>query len=152
MNSPTTCEHNRFTANLVVARLTDRPGRFHADVRIVCAECGTAMKFLGLPAGVDLNGAATSRGATEARLAIVPSNGIVVDPVACEASGFTVRDSPVRCPPACRHLRLTVESSIERFGDGDALGPDYSLSVRVVCADCGRPIHRYVRSPRGKFV
>jgi len=84
------CEHPDFVANVAVNRLTDI-GRFQADVRINCAKCGVAMRFIGLPGGVDLNGAAVSADATEAHLAIAPK-GEVIPPLAPDSPvGFSVR-------------------------------------------------------------
>lgn len=65
------CTHLNFEADVAVTRLEDS-GRFSAGVRIKCADCGVAMRFLGLPMGLDLNGAAVSADGTEARLAIHP--------------------------------------------------------------------------------
>ncbi len=64
-----TCAHDDFEATVEVNRLQDS-GRFMADVRIKCAKCGEPFRFLGLPAGLDLNGAAVSVDGEEARLAI----------------------------------------------------------------------------------
>lgn len=67
------CKHPNVNASVVVNRLEDS-GRFCADVRIACASCGLPFRFLGLPAGLNLNGAAVSPDGTEARLAIVPAS------------------------------------------------------------------------------
>lgn len=82
------CEHRNFEATVEVNRL-EGSGRFNADVRITCTECGTPFRFIGLPAGVDLNGAAVSVDGTEARLAIAPK-GEVITPLE-GVGGFTVR-------------------------------------------------------------
>jgi hypothetical protein len=63
------CPHENFLANVKVSRLEDS-GRFVADVTIKCEKCGEPFRFLGLPCGVDLNGATVSADGTEARLAI----------------------------------------------------------------------------------
>jgi hypothetical protein len=65
------CAHRGFNSRVVVSRLEDS-GRFMADVRITCNECGAAMKFVGLTVGLNLDGAAVSFDGTEARLAVVP--------------------------------------------------------------------------------
>lgn len=72
------CEHENFVGNIVVNRLTDT-GRFQADIAIHCKDCGTPFRFLGLPVGLDLNGAAVSPDGTEARLAILPQGAVVND-------------------------------------------------------------------------
>lgn len=86
------CKHERFSAQVDVHRLEDS-GRFQADVRIHCVQCGERFRFLGLPAGVDLNGAAVSADGTEGRFAIGTAETVsnIIDgncPV-----GFTVRRS-----------------------------------------------------------
>lgn len=63
------CEHKDFDAWVDVNRLEDSR-RFCADIRIKCRECGEPFRFLGLPAGLDLNGASVSVDGTEAHLAI----------------------------------------------------------------------------------
>jgi len=90
------CEHHNFAADVTVNRLEDS-GRFTADVRIECADCGTPFRFIGLPCGVDLNGAAVSVDGTEGRLAVAPKGEVVtpIDPGA--VGGFTVRRVSGRC-------------------------------------------------------
>lgn len=85
------CDHPDFAAEVDVNRLSDS-GRFQADVRIRCSKCGTPFRFIGLPAGIDLEGAATSVGGTEARLAIAPK-GEVLSVLEGAPIGFTVRRS-----------------------------------------------------------
>ncbi len=84
------CPHEDFLAQVNVNRLSDS-GRFSADVSICCAVCKEPFRFLGLPAGTDLNGATVSVDGTEARLAIGTAETVanIMDgncPV-----GFTVR-------------------------------------------------------------
>lgn len=90
VHSPETCAHRQFKANVDVSRLEDS-GRFSADVRIMCADCGTPFRFLGLPCGLDLNGATVSADGEEARMAIGTAETVanIVDGV-CPV-GFTVR-------------------------------------------------------------
>lgn len=83
------CQHTKFTASVTVNRLEDT-GRFTADVRISCEECGLPFRFIGLPAGLDLNGASVSVDATEARLAIAPK-GQVISVVEGGCHGFSIR-------------------------------------------------------------
>lgn len=49
------------------------------------------MRFLGLPAGLDLEGAAVSADATEARLAIAPKGEVVTAIEGGTPVGFSVR-------------------------------------------------------------
>ena len=83
------CDHPEFTASVTVNRLDDC-GRFSADVTISCDKCGVPMRFIGLPTGLDLNGAAVSVDGTEARLAIAPK-GEVISELEGTPIGFTVR-------------------------------------------------------------
>ena len=83
------CKHPNFNASVEVNRLEDI-SRFVADVKISCAECGVLMRFIGLPAGLDLNGASVSVDGTEGRFAIAPK-GEVVSELEGTPIGFTVR-------------------------------------------------------------
>lgn len=65
------CQHENFAVNVEVTRMEDKE-LFAADVTIKCADCQQPFKFLGLPCGLDLQGATTSVDQTEARLAIAP--------------------------------------------------------------------------------
>lgn len=97
------CDHHNFFADVTVNRLEDA-GRFQADVRIRCKDCGTPFRFIGLPAGLDLNGAAVSVDGTEGRFAIAPK-GQVVTPIDPDAvGGFTIRrerEADYRTCPKC---------------------------------------------------
>lgn len=84
-----TCKHEDFEANVAVNRIEDT-GRFMADVRIECTQCKTAFRFIGLPIGLDMNGAAVSADGTEGRFAIAPK-GEVLTIVDGAPSGYTVR-------------------------------------------------------------
>ncbi len=83
------CDHPDFAARVEVTRLIDS-GRFTADVTIECAKCGLPFRFIGLPCGLDLNGAATNPDATEARLCIAPK-GEVVSFIDGALQGFSIR-------------------------------------------------------------
>lgn len=87
---PENCEHQSFRANVTVNRLEDC-GRFTADVKISCNDCGVDMRFIGLPCGVDLNGATVSADATEARLAIAPKGEVVPALEKGSVHGFSMR-------------------------------------------------------------
>ncbi len=84
------CQHENFAASVTVNRLQDS-GRFVADVRVTCADCSLPFRFIGLPCGVDLNGAAVSIDGTEARLCIAPKGEVVTPLESTACSGFTVR-------------------------------------------------------------
>ena len=83
------CKHLNFSCNVDVNRIEDI-GRFVADVRITCDDCGIPFRFIGLPAGMDYNGACVSVDATEARLAIAPK-GEVLSELEGGVVGFSVR-------------------------------------------------------------
>lgn len=85
------CEHEDFKAHVAVHRLQDSGG-FNADVHINCAVCGLPFQFVGLPLGVDLNGATMSADGQEARLAIWPV-GKVLHPLE-GAVRFTIHTGP----------------------------------------------------------
>lgn len=65
------CKHESFAANVTVNRLEDT-GKFSADIHIACAQCKMPFRFLGLPYGSLIDGAAVSVDGTEARMAIEP--------------------------------------------------------------------------------
>lgn len=84
------CKHNKAHKATVAVVCLEDTGRFVADVRIEC-ECGRPFQFLGLPLGLDLNGAAMSGDGQEASLAIAPV-GTVPQPLDKHlVSGFRVR-------------------------------------------------------------
>lgn len=67
-------------------------GVFILDVRVICRDCGMPFRFIGLPAGVDLNGGATvSPNAEEARLVIAPKGEVIASIDGGCASGLTER-------------------------------------------------------------
>ena len=69
------CAHMNFSAHVAVARIEDK-GRFAADIRIRCADCGLPFQFLGLAPGLDSNGARVSIDGLEARMAICPQGQV----------------------------------------------------------------------------
>lgn len=75
------CEHLNFACQCDVNRLLPKegepPNRFQLDVRVTCSDCGLPFRFIGLPAGMDLNGAAVSVDATEGRFAIAPKGEVL---------------------------------------------------------------------------
>lgn len=96
--SAAACQHLDFDAHVNVTRITKVEGgpveRYQADVRIHCTACKTPFRFLGLPAGLDLLGAAVSVDGEEARLSLAPRGEVLapLDPGA--VSGFTMRRLP----------------------------------------------------------
>ena len=90
---PDQCKHENFDASVEVNRLEDI-GRFVADVKINCLDCGVPFRFIGLPAGVDINGAAVSADATEARLSIAPKGEVITSIEGGKPTGFSIRRKP----------------------------------------------------------
>lgn len=98
------CEHENFDAFVEVNRIIDT-GRYTADVRIKCLDCGKPMRFLGLPMGLDMNGAAVSADGTKGRFAIHPVNEPVPGMSDDGPAGFRVlphREEPPQSG-ACQH-------------------------------------------------
>lgn len=82
------CEHNEFTANVGVARFED-VGRFMAGIRISCVGCGMQFQFMGLPPGLNLEGATVSLDGLELTIGIHPQ-GLRPTPLQ-ELMGHTVK-------------------------------------------------------------
>lgn len=79
------CQHMNFAATVNVGRhLDDKTATYvigySAEVHIKCAMCGKPFQFLGLPMGVDNQGARVSVDGLEARLAISPE-GVQPSPI-----------------------------------------------------------------------
>ena len=66
------CKHNIITD--VQFNFLEDTGKYCADIRISCVDCGEKFRFLGLPVGLDADGAAVSADGLEARLAITPQS------------------------------------------------------------------------------
>lgn len=67
----TDCKHMSFEATVHVARIENK-GRFMAEIRIICNDCGTPFQFMGLKPGFDFNGATVSLDGLEANIGIYP--------------------------------------------------------------------------------
>ena len=65
------CKHEAFKATVNVARMQDT-GRFVAEISIKCCQCDLPFQFMGLPPGVNFNGATVSLDGKEARIGIYP--------------------------------------------------------------------------------
>lgn len=91
------CEHKDFVASVDINRIEPEEGdggkiRFTVDLRVQCADCELPFRFIGLPSGLDMNGASVSINGEEACLAIAP-RGEVISVLEGAAQGFTVRAS-----------------------------------------------------------
>jgi hypothetical protein len=75
------CQHENFICDCDVSRISSTEGgpinRYSLDVRVRCVDCNLPFRFIGLPTGLDLNGAATSMDATEGRFAIAPKGQVI---------------------------------------------------------------------------
>lgn len=76
-DKPLQCDHKEFETVTGVCRETDAIGSttvigYSASIQIHCLQCGVRMRFLGLPTGSLIKGAAVSFDGTEARLAMEP--------------------------------------------------------------------------------
>jgi hypothetical protein len=73
MTDRSTCKHLSFGSSVRIARLEDS-GRFMAEIRINCTECGSPFQFKGLQPGLNLDGATVSIDGLEANIAIAPED------------------------------------------------------------------------------
>lgn len=86
-----TCKHEDFNARVEVVRL-ENVGKFMADVTVNCAQCNLPFQFLGLPAGINMEGAMVSVDGLEARMAIAPQ-GAQPNPIQQMVHGETKFDA-----------------------------------------------------------
>ena len=124
------CKHENFLADVQVNRLPETEGgpvkRYCADVRIKCTDCDLPFRFIGLPAGLDLNGAATSIDATEARLAIAPKGEVVSGMEGVR--GFSIRTSGETPNETARR----VVGEFDRVGDTELSTADRQWLLRAI--------------------
>lgn len=74
------CDHPDFKARVDVGRLTDCFGvvtSYMAEIQVHCTACGTRFRFLGLPGGFHLAGAAVSVDGYDAAIAITPGDDVI---------------------------------------------------------------------------
>jgi hypothetical protein len=83
------CEHKKQQVNVEICYLADIR-RYATTVRVVCETCGQPFRFLGLPLGLNLNGAAMSFDGYEARLTMLPADQT---PNPLEGAGHGVKPS-----------------------------------------------------------
>lgn len=91
---PNDCLHENFNVSAEIVRLMasdgqEPPERFAADIRVTCRDCGLPFRFIGLPHGVDFNGAAVSADGTEGRFCIAPKGEVLT--MLDGVTGFTAR-------------------------------------------------------------
>lgn len=81
------CDHHNFHVDAKINRLEDTH-QFVVDITIKCIDCGKPFQFLGLEAGIDLQGAKCSIDGLEARIAITPQ-GVKPNPLQRMAFGIS---------------------------------------------------------------
>lgn len=88
------CEHKDFMVEADVNRISREEGgeiyRYQADIRIKCTQCGHPFRFIGLPMGMDFNGAAVSANGQEGRFAIYPAGEAMPDQRGDDPAGFRI--------------------------------------------------------------
>jgi hypothetical protein len=85
-----TCKHTDFSVTANVKRLTNSAQQVDGhllELQVQCAQCKTQFRFLGLPRGLNLNGATVSLDATELFVAISPDGSRNPSPL----QGFALR-------------------------------------------------------------
>lgn len=87
------CKHELFEAQADVNRLAD-VGRFMVDLKVSCAQCGTPLRFLGLPIGMHFDHPMVSLDGTEIRLPAHPVNETVPKVPDDVLKGFSVKEGP----------------------------------------------------------
>jgi hypothetical protein len=70
-NKSITCQHKNFIAEVAVNRFQDT-GRFAADVRVRCKDCGEPFRFLGVEPGISHRKPGVSIDGLELRAPIEP--------------------------------------------------------------------------------
>jgi len=76
MTARAICEHERFSTNALVHRITETEGgpviRYSVDVRIKCEDCDKPFRFIGLPMGLSPAVPKTDLSGIELRAPIEP--------------------------------------------------------------------------------
>jgi hypothetical protein len=68
------CAHTKtHTTTTEINHFADSGG-YMVEIGVKCGECGQPFRFLGLPLGLNLNGATISIDGLTARLAVAPAN------------------------------------------------------------------------------
>jgi hypothetical protein len=84
------CEHKEFVCSVAVNRMEDI-GRFMADVKVSCKQCSEPFRFVGLQAGMDVDGVTVSPDGLTATLAVAPKDEVLTVLDADTPDGFTIR-------------------------------------------------------------
>lgn len=125
------CSHDNFFACANVTHMKDT-GQYQADFKVSCHDCGKPFRFIGLPCGMDLNGAAVSIDGTEGRFAIAPK-GEVQSVLEGAPQGFTVRGGEgVAIPKLIDELRAGEGSSVTILCENPDGPPNHAVEA---CGD-----------------
>lgn len=88
-----TCKHDAsHVADCKVIHLEDT-GRFMIEINVACGDCGKPYVFLGLPAGLNMNGAAVSVDGLTALLSIAPQG---TEPAPIDLIGYAIHGGPTQ--------------------------------------------------------
>lgn len=85
-----TCKHLKFAADVRVARIEDI-GRFVAEIRVRCTDCGKPFQFQGMQPGMNFTGPTVSLDGLEASLPIFP-DGQQPNPLQ-NLMGYTIKNT-----------------------------------------------------------
>lgn len=83
------CLHNVNVKSNVILNYLEDASRYTVELKMRCEDCGKCFKFLGLPLGLDLNGAAASFDGKTATLAVAPENEAV--PPISGVEGYSIK-------------------------------------------------------------
>ena len=70
------CNHEDFKANVDVNRMEDS-GRFIADIRVECTQCGTPFHFVGVNYGLSFSRPALSADGCELHIPLMPGRKVM---------------------------------------------------------------------------
>ncbi len=133
MNNSTSCEHHNFQADVGVARIEDKK-RFMAEIRVRCADCGTPFQFMGLPPGLNYDGATVSLDGLEANIGIRPQ-GQRPSPLD-HLMGYTVTALPINDGSKEQDGASVVINGIEvPAPETRPLAPDQTYYTPYLCVE-----------------
>jgi hypothetical protein len=68
------CAHIKTHTTMTELNHFTDSGGYMVEISLKCGECGQPFRFLGLPLGLNMNGATMSMDGLTARIAILPAN------------------------------------------------------------------------------
>lgn len=90
-NDPKDCPHEQFAAVVAVGRILD-VGKFVADIRVHCTDCGEPFRFVGVPAGLTFDAPRVSIDGLELHAPIEPE----IEPTLHATASYVVPAIPTR--------------------------------------------------------